>query len=160
MPNDIHASPTRGVGPARSTCFFCGRKTGTVPADRPDGGPAKPGTAFKVATVGSDTLTGTTDAHAYYEPCDVCKAAMARGYTLIGATEDRPPDGRPPIVYDRGKPYYPDDSLLVVTEHCIRTIFTKAAAKDVLRTGKAVVSAATTAHLNKCADNIAERQDR
>ena len=88
-----------GLNPTMPVCFFCGKEKG------------------EIAFLG-DRYDGEAPKHMCidYEPCESCKAIMAKGITVIEtATESK--DGRPPISKDNdGHPIYPTGRWLVATE--------------------------------------------
>lgn len=93
-----------GLNPTMPVCFFCGKEKG------------------EIAFLG-DRYDGEAPKHMCidYEPCENCKAMMAKGVTVIEtATESK--DGRPSISKDNdGHPIYPTGKWLVATEQ-IRNI--------------------------------------
>ena len=88
-----------GLNPTMPVCFFCGKEKG------------------EIAFLG-DAYDGEAPKHMCidYEPCESCKAMMAKGITAIEVSYERK-DGRPPISKDDdGHPIYPTGKWLVATE--------------------------------------------
>lgn len=99
--SSIRLHPKHGLNPTVCTCFFCGKGTNEI---------ALLGAAFK----------GEAPRHMVmnYDPCDACKAGMAKGITLIECDE-HPFDSRPAI--QEGA--YPTGAWCVITEDTARRLF-------------------------------------
>ena len=75
MGKGIKVSPKHGLNPTIPICFWCGKERGEVALLG-----RLPGDAEAPKNVVLD-----------YEPCECCRAGMARGFTLMEATS-RPND--------------------------------------------------------------------
>ncbi len=99
MSKEIKISPKYGLNPALTTCFWCGKDTGIALMGRITGG--KRG--------------GDIEAPKYvfggYEPCDECRENMAKGVTLMEASEFPNVEGQPPMQ----KGVYPTGNYVVMT---------------------------------------------
>ena len=88
-----------GLNPTMPVCFFCGKEKG------------------EIAFLG-DRYDGEAPKHMCidYEPCENCKAIMAKGVTVIEVSYESK-DCRPPISKgDDGHLIYPTGRWLVATE--------------------------------------------
>lgn len=90
MSKGVKVSPKHGLNPTIPICFWCGKERG------------------EVALLGK--LPGDAEAPKHvvldYEPCESCRAEMARGFTLMEATEspnDRGQTAAQPGVYPTGR---------------------------------------------------------
>ena len=70
----LRLHPKHGVNPTMPLCFFCSKPTGEI---------ALLGAAYKEEAPRHMVLN--------YEPCEVCKAQMAKGITFIEAYHTIPP---------------------------------------------------------------------
>jgi hypothetical protein len=119
MSRGVTLSPKHGVNPSLGVCFWCRKDDGTV---------------LLVGRI-NKTIRGEHDPEAprrmvaSLEPCDNCKALMARGITLMEAHEPAP-----------GQMPEPTGRWFVMTEDAVTRIFDAEAAQAALRHRKAWIS--------------------
>lgn len=119
MSKSIPLSPTHGVNPTIPTCFWCGKEKN------------------EIALMGKlpDDAEAPHNVILDYEPCDECKANMAKGITLVGVVEHPLPDGRPAI----RKGAYPTGRWAVVSPDGVRSFIQEPLATAVINEGRAVI---------------------
>ena len=94
MGKGIKVSPKHGLNPTIPICFWCGKERGEVALLG-----RLPGDAEAPKNVVLD-----------YEPCECCRAGMARGFTLMEATSQ--PNDRGQVEAQAG--VYPTGRFLVI----------------------------------------------
>ena len=129
MSQGIRLSPQHGVNPALGVCMWCGKEDGTVALlGQISRDKARAVRAGEVAAIRGDRSDAEAPRHVYVtdEPCDDCKANMARGITLI---EAEGPQSDPTLT----------GRWAVVTEDCIHRVFDEAMADAVIAKGRAMI---------------------
>lgn len=84
MSAGVKVSPKHGLNPTIPICFWCGKERGEAEAPK--------------------------NLVLDYEPCDCCRAGMARGFTLMEATDH--PNDRGQVAAQAG--IYPTGRFLVI----------------------------------------------
>lgn len=105
MKNSIRLHPEHGLNPTLPKCWWCGEDTGEI---------ALLGAAYK----------GAAPTHMVIDknPCDKCKAGMAKGITVMEA--------------DEIPPHAATGRWVVITEEACRRVFPEAEAGGVYEDGK------------------------
>lgn len=121
MGDSIRLHHEHGVNPTIPLCFWC---------EKPRNEVALLGAAYK----------GRAPRHMCidYEPCDTCKANMARGITLVEAKKTPASTNQPEIQTG----VYPTGRWAVITEDAARKIFGPASAESTIRMRKAFIDVA------------------
>lgn len=103
MSAGIKVSPKHGVNPTIPICFWCGKERGEIALLG-----KLPGDAEAPKNVVLD-----------YEPCECCRAGMARGFTLMEFTDH--PNDRGRVEIQAG--IYPTGRLLVIKREVAKKAF-------------------------------------
>jgi hypothetical protein len=116
--SSIRLHPEHGVNPTVTVCFFCNKDTGV----------ALLGAGFKGRAPHRMVMN--------YEPCEECQANMAKGITLIEATEQPNHAGQPELQ----KGVYPTGRWAVITEDAAKRWFLPNVVPQILEKRKAFVT--------------------
>jgi hypothetical protein len=129
MKDSIRIHPQHGLNPTLPVCWWCGEETGEV---------ALLGAAFKGEAPHRMVLNRA--------PCPKCTEQMARGITLIQATEAT-----------RGNPPQMTGRWCVMTEDAVRRIFSADVLDNVLQHRKAMLSIDAWKHMGLPTDEQDEK---
>ena len=127
MSRGINVSPKHGVNPSMSVCFWCGKDDGSILLLGRIKNPRKFGMKERHTT--DPDPEAPRRLVASMEPCDNCKALMARGITLMEANEPSP-----------GQTPEPTGRWFVVTEEATERMFDAEMAAATLLHRKAWIS--------------------
>lgn len=119
MEKRLKLSPTHGVNPSISKCFFCGGGKEDI---------VLCGKLPKDAEAPFRTLVD-------YEPCEKCRERFGKNVVLIAVANEPTLEGQPPI---QGG-LYPTGAYMVVDEAAVNRIYEKDAAKTVMEAGRCLV---------------------